>query len=530
MKRIGRVIIACLSLLLMEFPLHSEESNDSNWKDEALFYIFSMNNRFEIKRNFLNSEKPDALSFSDKTTGYYLYAGGTLMWFISDALDFNLSVNSGILKLKNIYYENKETYTTINNESATEYARKSLFIDELYIEYDDSFKLGLGKANTTVATDFVFNDYVFFIRTDFYLYKQAKRRLTLGIQFNTVDGSFTTDYKSSPMLSADISYKDGKRFNISLFSLFLYDNDSAFGKIYEPFIEAFVVKKLKEAGKDTSQLCGGDISGCIKADSNGYLLWGGVDLKGKYNAFSYKLDIILNYGDMEIVPYLDINGQIINIYNKKKMSGKVIQYLKYGDTDMGGTSGGGSTAYGSLLNKELSNKKILGYLIYSEVGYKFIKLLELSPYFLIMSGENNLEKSGYLNSFVSVKSYITTSNIFFNGGLNETASSRNFSLSGVNGRGIISAGIWLRLKEDDSPFKMNLGAMKFYSQSSNINNKYDYGTEIDFVTSYGFTKFLELSLEADYFIVGDFFKTDTESVKNPFKLLLGLNLYLDNLD
>lgn len=523
-----RKLIVVLLFFVFSLPIYSDEIDEDN---ETLFYMFSLNNRFELKRNFLNSEKPEKLSFSDNSTGYYFYAMGTLLWFPTDTLNLNLSVNSGLIRIKNLYYENGVSNTTINDESASDYARKSLFIDELFIEYDDLFKLGIGKSNTTVGTDFVFNDYVFFLRTDFYLYKQAKRRLTLGLQYNTIDGSFTTDYKSSPMISADITYKNGKLFNLSFFSLFLYDNDNAFGKIYEPFVEAFVVKKMIEAGVNASVACGGDISQCIKADSKGYLIWGGLDLKGKYNSFSYRTNLILNYGDMEITPYIYVNGTTIDIY-KRRQSNKLTQYLKYGDsggTD-GGTNGGTSTNQGSLLNKELSNRKLLGYMIFAEIGYKFFKLLEISPYFLLMSGESNLEKSGYLNSFISVKSYITLSNIFFNGGLNETASSRSFSLSGVNGQGLINPGIWFRIKKEDSPFRLNLGGMKFFSYSSNTNKKNDYGTEIDFTTGYTITEFLELSFEADYFISGDFFKNESVSINNPFKILFGLNLFLDNLD
>jgi len=407
--------------------------------------------------------------------------------------------------------------------SASDYARKSLFVDELYIEYDDIFNFSAGKGNRSVATDFVFNDYVFFAALDIDLYEKMKKKLTLGLQYNTIDGYFNSEYKSSPMITADITYKSGKAFRLSLFSTFLYDNDNAFGKIYEPFVEEFLIKSILDRGIDASRICGGDISQCFYVNSSGYMLWGGIDLKGNLSGFHYKLTFIVNNGFMELEPYIIVNDQVVNIYKKKKM-GNLVQYLKYGD---------GNMLYGTniqsegILPRELSDRRLLGYMAFSDIGYEFSKIFDISPYFLFMSGENNLEKSGYLNSFISVKSYITLSNIFFNGGLNETASSRNFSMAGVNGRGVISPGIWLRL---NLPVKMNLGVMKFYAHAESLNKKRDYGTEIDFLTNYSLFKFMDMSLEADYFIPGDFFKVEPDGIKNPFKLLLGLNLNFENLD
>ncbi len=515
--------------MFLSFSLTAQEGSGDE-DNSSLFYMLNLNNRFEIKRNYLNSDKPESLTFSENSTGYYFYAGGTLIWFINDNTEFNLSLNSGIMRISGLYYENDSTDTTINYESAPDYALKSLFIDELYFEYDGALRLSLGKANLSASTDFVFNDYVFFVKTDFYLYKKQKKELTLGLQYNTIDGYFNADYKSSPMITADITYKNGKAFGLSFFSSFLYDNDNAFGRIYEPFVEAFLVKKMSESGIDTATVCGGELSDCLNVDSKGYLVWLGFDLNGKSGAFHYRLSLIGNYGDMEVTPYIYVNGQTKDIYNKKQKSGKLTQYLKYGDPGMSQDTQDSSGTQSGMLNKTLSDRKLFGYMAFAEVGYKFFKLIDISPYFLYMSGENDFEKSGYLNSFVSVKSYITLSNIFFNGGLNETASSRSFSMAGVNGKGVINPGLWIKIRKEELPLKLNFGVMKFYASASNTNNKIDYGTELDFVVSYSLLKFMDVSLETDYFIAGDFFNSENQATGNPFKILFGLNLFLDNLD
>lgn len=506
------------------------QGKDANDDDSSLFYILNLNNRFELKRNFLNSDKPDKLVFSEDGYGYYFYTGGTLIWFISDNLELDVSLNSGIIKISNLYYENGKTSTTINYGSPMEYVQKSLFIDEVFLEYDNSLKLSFGKANVSASTDFVFNDYVFFAKADFYLYRKQKKELTFGLQYNTIDGYFNADYKSSPMITADITYRNGKVFGLSLFSSFLYDNDNAFGKVYEPFVESFVAKKITEAGADLTNVCSGELSDCLGVDSSAYILWFGFDLNGKMSAFHYHLSAIGNYGEMDLVPYLLVNGQKNEIYAKKKKVGKLTDYLKYGNSDSSQVSYNSAEVQGSILNKSLSERLLFGYMAFLEIGYKFFKLLDISPYFLYMSGENDLEKSGYLNSFVSIKSYITLSNIFFNGGLNETASSRSFSMAGVNGKGVINPGIWLRFGNEKLPLKANFGIMRFYASSKNINDNDVYGTEFDFVSIYSLSRYLDISLEADYFIVGNFFKTDMEGLNNPFKILLGVNLFVDNLD
>ncbi|MCX7957535.1 MAG: hypothetical protein N3B13_00615, partial [Deltaproteobacteria bacterium] len=410
----------CLYLivfLILSFSIMAQQISETG-EEDTLFYILSLNNRFELKRNFLNSEKPDRLTFSDDSTGYYFYTGGTIIWFINDNLEFNLSLNSGIVKISGLYYENGKTGTTINYEHSSDYALNSFFTDEIYIEYDGIFKFLAGKANVSSATDFVFNDYVFALRSDFYLYKKQKKELTFGLQYNTIDGYFNTDYKSSPMFTADISYKNSRIFRFSLFTSLFYDNDNAFGKIYEPFVEEFLVKKMSESGIDSQVVCGGEMSECLRVDSSGYLLWSGAEIKGRTGGFRYNLDIIINYGDMEVYPYLIVNNQRIDIYKKKQKMGKISQSLKYGDNSTGGGSSGTSGTQSEILNQTLSGRRLFGYMAFAEIGYRFFRLLEVSPYFLFMSGENDLEKSGFLNSFISIKSYITQSNIFFYGGLN----------------------------------------------------------------------------------------------------------------
>ncbi len=523
-----------LLILFIPLNLFAEAETEDDEEEQSLFYLLNFNNRFEIKRNYLNSDKPDKLSFSENSTGYYLYAGASIIWFATENTEFDMTLNSGTVKLKNLYYENQETDTYINDINASDYALKSLFIDEIYIENDSLIKLKLGKININNATDFVFNDYVFAIRGDIPLYSASRKELSLGLQYNTLSGYFDSEYKKSPFAMLDITYKNRKKFKISLFSSFLYDNDNAAGMLYKPFVEEFIAKRIIGAGIDITNICGGDLSECIRVDSSGYLLWNGIDMNLKLGNLSLSLDLILNYGRMNIDPYIVVGDKIIDIYNRRqKMSGALYQYLKFGDGVMQDTySGGTQTDSTGMLKKDLSTRQILGFAAFLEASYRFFDLMKVSPYFLYMSGENDLEKSGYLNSFISVKSYITLSNIFFSGGLNETASSRNFAMAGINGYGVINPGLRLELKKDNSPFFLSAGIMKFYSSIKNNLNKRDYGTEMDLVSSYDILKFLQLSFEVDYFIAGNFFDkySSTGTIKNPIKILFGLNIFFDNMD
>ena len=520
-------------ILIFAAPLYAEEVEESEDANETFFYLLNLNNRFELKRNFLNSDDPSKLSFSDDGVGYYLYAGATLMWFVTDDTDLNLSLNTGIMKLKGLYYENGNTTNQINLMPPSEYAKKSLFIDEIYFDNDSAFKITAGKMNISNATDFVFNDYTFAARLEFNLYRENRKTLNLGIQYNTIDGYFNSDYKKSPFIMADISYKDKKRFNLTLFGSFLYDNDNSFGRLLQPFVAEFIKSRLTEKpllDEVIQENCSDDLSSCLRIDSTGYAIWSGLDISGKIKHFTYRITIIGNYGSMDIYPYLEYNGRILDIYTKKSKFGKLTGELKYGDISMEGGAGSGGTSSGSVMNKTLSTRKMLGFTAFSQVGYKFFNLLEISPYFLFMSGDNDLEKSTYINSFISVKSYITLSNIFFNGGLNETASSRNFSIAGVNGHGVINPGIRFTLKKEESPFMLSSGFMQFFASAVSNKNKRNYGFEADIVTSYSIARYLEISCEADYFKAGDFFSSAEGAIPPTYKILLGLDFYLDNLD
>ena len=156
----------------------------------------------------------------------------------------------------------------------------------------------------------------------------------------------------------------------------------------------------------------------------------------------------------------------------------------------------------------------------------------LSFFLLAMSGDNGLEGlSDYfetgrhndpvierLSPFLSLVPYLGHTNIFFNGGLDQSFSNREASVAGLAGRGVGAAGftmagpVWGKLSYQAGPSLRNA----MYLGPHNIGDS--YGVEIDNALNYAISETTSLDIQFDLFKTGTFFPEQTWNTQTTFQI------------
>ena len=173
----------------------------------------------------------------------------------------------------------------------------------------------------------------------------------------------------------------------------------------------------------------------------------------------------------------------------------------------------------------------LAYLVDAEAELAVTENLSLTAFFLMASGEGNpvstVFKGSRIDTFLSIVPFITQTNIFFSGGINENYSTRAFRSSGTDGRGFIVPGLRCTWFITDDLWLESTAAYLLAHKEWDVDFKgRDYGIEGDLVGYYVFGDHVTFSFEADIFFPGDFFDKVSKTHFDPaFQLLAGIDLY-----
>jgi hypothetical protein len=136
--------------------------------------------------------------------------------------------------------------------------------------------------------------------------------------------------------------------------------------------------------------------------------------------------------------------------------------------------------------------------------------LELSAFFLFLSGDvpptekERLGLSPRYGGFLGVAPFVTTTNVFFSGGVDETFAARRASAPGVNGRGVVAPGVGAAW---DPVRGLGLDARAAYlvaDERGPFGGRL-YGPELDVEVSWSPLRWLTFAAEADALFPGDFF-------------------------
>jgi hypothetical protein len=513
------------SLLLLAAPEKSHSANVELW---GLFA-----NRFEYKTNYLNTDALPRYQFDASALGYYFYATGGLDVYF-DNLTLSFSLDSGIIELPWIYPQNPpRDYLTSNGIPIADYARETLFIRELALEAfplsDDALSMKFGKYLSSIGRDFIYNDFTFGAVAELDLLEEHKIPLQASLELITSDGTFTSYGKKSPILSAEIAYPFSKKERVGLFFAYFHDGDNLLGEILRPMAGEYVNTSFvpevknpkardkavnKNLQKDYDTLlseCGGNLANCLEIEDTADIFWAGLDFYKKYRDFSFSCVAMVNFGSATVNPYVQSNGK---------------QYSLFGNTPQEVAAA--------------SNKNLLAFMTDLEVTWEFVKGYSISAFFLYLSGDGDFEKidGNSIGTFISVMPYITRTDIFFNGGMNESASARVMSTSGINGHGALVPGLQFDLRPHKTVGIRAIGAVLLadaIDESYAYSKSKFYGWELDLQAKWSPLDFMDVRLEFDYLGTGAFFdhpqnwsieNPDTiVSEPSPLKVLVGLDFH-----
>lgn len=173
----------------------------------------------------------------------------------------------------------------------------------------------------------------------------------------------------------------------------------------------------------------------------------------------------------------------------------------------------------------------LGFLLDLQAEKNLTDRLSLEIFWLMASGEGDpgdaLRTGKFFNSFLSIVPYITRTNIFFNGGISENLSHREFNLAGHTARGFCVPGVgityfftenlWLEAK---AAYLFSIVSPPDYSSGS------VYGWEADLMGFWNWGEHVGLSVEADVFFPGSFFRRPSSPEPEPaYRIMTGIDLF-----
>jgi hypothetical protein len=170
--------------------------------------------------------------------------------------------------------------------------------------------------------------------------------------------------------------------------------------------------------------------------------------------------------------------------------------------------------------------------------YDLADFITAGVFFLYLSGERDTEVREYLNgrftSFLSIYPYITRTNIFFSGGMNENFSARSFSTSGINSRGVLAPGLSAGFDITEDITIRLVSALLFAEGENPLSGERFYGWETDLNFQWNLGKHLRFLFEADVFWTGGFFDFEKPlgaqnrkytSEPSAWKVLVGVDLF-----
>ncbi len=478
-------------------------------------FSFFLSNRASALQNFLNTEgslsatpkglkveSPLNLRFQNDQIGYSFLAGMILDASLGSGFSLGVRIDSGEVKNGTLfYYHPKLTCSgvapdprcgwTSNGREFSEEASSSFFVRELYVSQEaagGAFSWWAGKKRFSAGDGFVLDNFVLGGGVTLDLDEMEAAPLRFSLAGVLANGDFLSDGKKSPLVYFEAAWPFGLLEELSLWSAWFHDGDSALAEMLLYGIMDFLLAYglLPEY-----------------SNSRGDYFWVGLSGNKSFTRAALAWTAAVEFGRA------DVDITFLNVI-----------------------SGERSVRSGQL--------RALGGMFDVSFHYDVTDRLTPGLFFLFLSGETGQrnEIGGSFGSFIGVYPYIVRNNIFFSGGISQNFSARSLSTSGINGRGVLAPGFTLGLEITEQLILRLTGTMLFAQGEHAESQSRFYGVEADLNLEWSINRWLSALLEADYFHTGDFFdfekpldaaEVNRRFVKEPdaWKVLLGLDVFFD---
>jgi hypothetical protein len=479
-------------------------------------------NRFNFKQNFLNTEgsvfsrgyqqlpeSPLNLRFDKDELGYSAFLGVGADFCLGEVASVHLTADSGEIKFRPLakYSPSPDCSdpdpdprcgVTSNAMEIADQAEDTWFVREIFTEVGlgrgDWFKLRLGKLLASTGNGFIMDNYALgcVLTADLDPGFEVPLKITLdGLLPN---GDFTSEGKRSPYVYLDVAYLLSFFEEIGLFLAWYHDGDDMIGDILRSVVSEALIANYPLASIAVE---------LADVTSSGNLFWVGLRGNKIFDRASLSATAILEFGWFDFFGSIEAPG------------------------------GEEHTLQGSPV--------CLGGMADVSFYYDITDLFTLGAFFLFLSGDTGTRIGGQsgqarYGSFLSVYPYITRTNIFFYGGMNQNYSARAFSTAGVSGKGVLAPGLTAGYDITDDLSVRLTSAVLFSHGSHRYSQDRFYGLETDLNLQWNVSKYLRILFEADYLWTGDFFDfkkpledPDRDRVHttepNAWKVQIGLDVF-----
>jgi hypothetical protein len=393
-----------------------------------------------------------------------------------------------------------------NGQPVGKEARETLFIRQAFLRLSaprtEWLSARLGRISTAVGRSLVYDDFGLGGSVQADLERLKDWPLRLGLQALLPTRAWNGSGLSSPLVELRVDYIFFSLLHlvesIGITFSYYHDGDDNFAQLFAPSISEAAVKLQPS------------VDPALHRELTAFLLGSGAGSRA--DLFWIGLQGSKLFGDLQISGALIVEVGHLSLENPFWL---LAQALPAG------------TLSRVLPKNERIELDTLGVALDLDVRYQLTESFSLGGFFIFLSGEDNPFLTGDLrserySSFLGVMPYLTHTNLFFSGGMNETFSGRRATTAGINGRGVIAPGLSSSWEITDEVTAGATSAVLLAAVPSE-NGGQLYGVEVDLEGSYQLFEFLKLSLEYDLMVAMGFFSS--QGVIH--KLLVGVDLTYD---
>lgn len=440
--------------------------------------------RYERDRNFRLINP--AMKFTDESI-FSLYMWPSLSADIGDYTSLTFSLFSGEVSRRTLDPDAQSKY---GFQYVGNYAADTYFIREVYIDVTnlDWLDVTAGRQRVVAGSSFILDAYQPSLVVDI---SPMSAPVNVSASLVKVEPYklFDPDRKSI-VGEAEASYffDPFESEGVTVFLTALFDNDNFLAGLlntmtaYEvddliqwlkqqpeylnDFLTALAKRFYRTYGhlptaQEMDEIVSEILSASFVRSSSGTILWPGIRAQKSFGDVTLKGEIIWEFGALNVAVH-----DPVRIYEPKQ------------------------TTSIDLMTS--------GFLCDFNAIYQPVETFSLKGFFLYQQGESDrilkILNNRSFSSFLAVSPFITYTNLFFNGGINENFSAGSLSAAGRNGSGVIMPGLTFDWSVTDS---LDLtGTLAFIASD---DPRGYLGTENDLGLSYDLIENLSLVFEADRF-------------------------------
>jgi hypothetical protein len=390
---------------------------------------------------------------------------------------------------------------TASGQPIGQEARSTAFVRQAFLQLSAPETAWLtaraGRVATDVGSSLIYDDFGLGGRIVADLERLRDWPLRLSAKALLPTRSWTKGLRS-PLVELKVDYVFSSLLSlveaVGLTFAYFHDGDNNMGQLFLPFIAEAAVRSQDSRDPALHRDLFG-IALATEMPSRGDIFWVGVD-------------------GNKLIGDLMITGTVLLEVGSLSLENPFFPLFRELPPDR---------APGFIPRAERVELSTLGVAVDLVLRYLITEQISLGAFVLYLSGEQNPFLSGdglgRYTSFLGVVPYITHTNLFLSGGMNESFSGRNATTAGINGRGVVAAGATFAWDIIEDLSCGSTAAVLLAPVESMTGGKL-YGVEVDLEGSYTLFERLKLSLEYDLLATGSFFPGGGVI----HKLLVGLDL------